>query len=39
LTPTNEEKTTWTEREFVVAIYQDRQEVLAVDEREVNGSF
>lgn len=33
------ETKTWVERELVTAIYEDREEVLAEDEREVYGDF
>ena len=29
----------WREKEVVSALYHDRQEVLAVDEREIVGNF
>jgi hypothetical protein len=29
----------WKEREVVTALYMDRQEVLAVDERTIKGNF
>lgn len=29
----------WQEREVVSALYADRQEILAIDEREVVGDF
>ncbi|KAL6302428.1 Metallo-dependent phosphatase [Sparassis latifolia] len=36
---TSPEEKWWTEREVLVAVYPDRQEVLAVDERDIQGDF
>ena len=40
LTPTGDDASQrWREKEVVSALYQDRQEVLAVEEREIVGDF
>ena len=39
LAPTEDGETRWKEREIVVAVYPDRQDLLADDVREITGDI